>query len=80
MSEMKIELISEQCKECPMLDLETLDLLGGNKSHRCRHIQACRKILGYWKEKNRIEELKIEYEEKRNRINELFEKREGESE
>jgi len=58
MSEMKIELISEKCRECPRLELETQDRMG-TKNHRCKNLPLCREVLGFWKEHNRIDELEI---------------------
>ena len=64
MAELGIELISEMCKECPRLELET-QILMGNKSHRCKNLQLCREVLGFWKEKNRIHTLQEIYEKER---------------
>ena len=62
-NEMKIELISEMCKECPRLNLETQDRMG-KKTHRCSNLPLCREILGFWKHQNRINALEItEYKE-----------------
>ena len=62
-NEMKIELISEMCKECPRLNLETQDRMG-TKTHRCSNLPLCREILGFWKHQNRINALEItEYKE-----------------
>lgn len=60
---MKIELISEECRECPRLELETQDRMG-TKNHRCKNLTMCREILGFWKNKSRINFLEItEYKE-----------------
>lgn len=58
MSEMKIELISEKCRECPRLELETQDRMG-TKNHRCKNLTMCREILGFWKVNHGIAELEI---------------------
>lgn len=60
---MKIELIREDCKECPRLNLETQERMG-KKIHRCSNLPLCREILGFWKHQNRINALEItEYKE-----------------
>lgn len=59
MSDVKIMLISDRCKDCPNLELETIKNPVSHNIHRCKHVQFCRKILGFWKEQSRIEELEI---------------------
>lgn len=60
-NELEVKLINEKCKNCPRLELETIDFwIGRTKQHRCKNLQFCREVLGYWKNENNIDELKIE--------------------
>ena len=58
MKEMQVELINEKCMDCPRLELETVERMC-QKSHRCKNLQFCREVLGFWKENSRINELEI---------------------
>lgn len=58
MKEIGIELVSERCKECPRLELETA-WIGSHMRHRCMHLQFCRQVLGFWKDQNRINEVEL---------------------
>jgi len=59
-NEIEIELISELCKDCPRLELETVALYRETQlHHRCRNLQFCREVLGFWKYKNRIGSLEL---------------------
>ena len=58
MDEIAVELISEKCNECPRLELETQFRMG-TSVHRCKNLQLCREVLGFWTYKNRFEELKV---------------------
>ena len=64
MAEIGIEMISESCKECPRLELET-QMRMGTSVHRCKNLQLCREVLGFWKSKNRISTLQEIYEKER---------------
>lgn len=59
MSEMKIELLEDRCKDCPRLSLETVQTL--KTHHRCKHLQFCREVLGFWKAGHKIDELKLDF-------------------
>ena len=59
MSEIGIELISERCKDCPCLELETITLAGGKKQHRCMNLQMCRAVLAYWKEQEKFKGIEL---------------------
>ena len=59
-NELKIELVSELCKECPRIELETRSI-GSHVYHRCKNIQLCRQVIGFWLEKNKLHELEVTY-------------------
>ena len=58
-SEIGIELISDNCKFCPCLELETIELMA-QKHHRCKHLQMCRAVLAYWKNGDFLKDLETE--------------------
>ena len=59
MSEIGIELISDNCKFCPCLEVETVELMA-QKHHRCKNLQMCRAVLAYWKNGDFLKDLEKE--------------------
>ena len=59
MSEIGIELISDNCKFCPCLELETVELMA-QKHHICKNLQMCRAVLAYWKNGDFLKDLEKE--------------------
>ena len=46
----EVNAVMEKCKECPNFEVETLDLMGNQKLHRCKHIPYCSSIIDIWEE------------------------------
>lgn len=49
-----VEVVMEQCKDCPRLELETAQMPMIN-IHRCKHVQLCRTIIEIWEKTKRGE-------------------------
>lgn len=72
MSEIEIELISENCKYCPCLELETIQTL--KTHHRCKNLQMCRAVLAYWKNGDFFKDLEVKVNESPNNGTVKFER------
>lgn len=50
----EVEVVMEQCKDCPRLELETAQMPMIN-IHRCKHVQLCRTIIELWEKRGEAE-------------------------
>ncbi len=46
----EVEVVMEKCKDCSNFEVETLDLLGNEKLHRCKWIPYCSSIIEIWEQ------------------------------
>lgn len=62
MIKIDILVLNDRCVDCPVMELETVDLIGFKKTHRCKHIQKCNALASFWQ----VQKEKGENEDGRN--------------